>query len=60
MDKLDKAREEICKDCMFGIAIENCKACIYDTFKKEEKKADYDEDDYDWYDPMLFDRMFTD
>lgn len=41
MDKLSKAREEICKDCMFGIAIENCRACIYDTLKKkEEKKSD--------------------
>jgi hypothetical protein len=40
MDKLDKAREEICKDCMFWIAIENCKACIYDTLKREGKKAD--------------------
>ena len=60
MDKLSKAREEICKDCMFWTAIENCKACLYDNFKKEEKKADYDEEDSDWYDPMLMDRMFED
>ena len=38
MDKLDKAREEICKDCMFWIAIENCKACIYDTLKKADNE----------------------
>jgi len=59
MDKLDKAREEICKDCMFWTAIENCKACLYDTLKKEEKKEE-EEDDYDWYDPMLMDRMLED
>ena len=37
MDKLDKAREEICKDCMFWMAIENCKACLYNTLKDGEK-----------------------
>ena len=40
MDKLDKAREEICKDCMFWIAIENCKACLYDTLNNNGETRD--------------------
>lgn len=37
MDKLDKAREEICKDCMFWIISTNCRACLYNTLKNGEK-----------------------
>ena len=40
MDKLDKAREEICKDCMFWTVIENCSACIYNTIKDEKKSEE--------------------
>ncbi|MBO7711985.1 MAG: hypothetical protein J6S85_00370 [Methanobrevibacter sp.] len=36
MDKLDKAREEICKDCMFGTVVKNCNACLYNILKQNE------------------------
>lgn len=41
MDKLSKAREEICKDCMFGIAIENCRACLYNLFQEMDKHSPF-------------------
>ena len=37
MDKLSKSREEICKDCMFGIVLDNCSSCLYNTLKDGEK-----------------------
>jgi hypothetical protein len=64
MDKLDKAREEICKDCLMWVKIENCRECLFNAMCDIEDKyadSDYDEtDEYDWYDPMLLDRMFRD
>lgn len=33
MNKLDKAREEICKDCEHGIVVENCKKCLFSVLK---------------------------
>ena len=38
MDKLSKAREEICKDCMFWIISTNCRACLYNTLKNGETR----------------------
>ena len=41
MEYLSKAREEICKDCMFWIAIQNCRACLYNTFKEFDKYSPF-------------------
>lgn len=38
MEKLDKAREEICCDCIDGIDIENCRQCLFNVLKYNEKK----------------------
>jgi hypothetical protein len=37
MDKLSKSREEICKDCMFGIVLDNCSSCLYNVFREMDK-----------------------
>ena len=64
MDKLSKAREEECKNCLMWIKIENCRECLFNAMCDIEDKyadSDYDEvDETDWYDPMLLDRMFRD
>ena len=31
MDKLTKAREELCKDCQLGIHIEECSKCLFNV-----------------------------
>ena len=38
MEDLSKAREEICKDCMFGTAIQNCTACLYNNLKRTDEE----------------------
>ena len=45
MDKIDKAREEICKDCIFWTVIENCTACLFNNLKdnKWQKKKETDQ-----------------
>lgn len=35
MDKLDKAREEICKDCMYWTVISNCSECLFNVLRVE-------------------------
>lgn len=38
MDTLSKAREEICKDCMFWIVSNNCRVCLYNLLKDDRKR----------------------
>jgi hypothetical protein len=40
MDKLSKSREEICKDCMFGIVLDNCSSCLYNVLNHKWKQQD--------------------
>lgn len=40
MDKLSKSREEICKDCMFGIVLDNCSSCLYNVLNQKWKQQD--------------------
>jgi hypothetical protein len=35
MDKLTKAREELCKDCQLGIHIEQCSKCLFNVLNNE-------------------------
>lgn len=48
MNKLNKAVESICEDCMFWIQIENCRACLYNALvrDKPDNNTDWEKVDY--------------
>ncbi len=62
MNKLDKAREEECKDCLMWIKIENCRECLFNTLcdiEDQYAESDYDESDEHEYDRWFIDRIFN-